>query len=358
MKQFSFGVLYLGVALICSAALYSCQQDQINKNESAISAKSDPEAIVEFMGLKVRKPAGVAIDVLQLKTGEDVLKFLTNGSDAQARQGSEGTNIDKETFYKILGEVIAKYPKLNIEGYEKSALDRIYKDFPTLATEQDVLNNANAVATYYERLVTNDFQVELAKERSKSAGARRGDYTNNPYVNSLTSSYPVYGYQIEQASNEALAWTGEYFGNPSIQDNRGDCFRHCVWNVQSCCKMFRAGYNKWAVLGRVREFMTAFEQVAPSGTIPQTPSTTMDLHNNAFGRTYAMHATGNNIFDMATNVPHSDQIKSDFLYHVNNPSLMQIRTTVPDILALQGYDFNGLANTNYFGYYYAVALYY
>lgn len=73
------------------------------------------------MGLKVRKPAGVPIDVLQLKTGVEVVKFLTDGSDAQARQGNEGANVDKETYYKILGEVIARYPKLNIEGYEKSA---------------------------------------------------------------------------------------------------------------------------------------------------------------------------------------------------------------------------------------------
>lgn len=224
------------------------------------------------------------------------------------------------------------------------------------------MNNANTVATYYERLVTKDFQVELAKERSKSARSRVkwqvDDYTNNPWVNNLSGAYPVYAYHINQAANEAKTWTDEYVGDPLVQENRGDCFRHCVWNVQSCCKVFRLGYSKWSVLDRVREFATAFEKQRPNGDIPVTPQTAMDLHNNAFGRTYAMYATGSNIFDMATNVPHSDKIKSDFLYHVNNTSLMRIRTTVPDILNLVGFDFNGLANANYFGYDYGVALYY
>lgn len=172
----------LGIVLFCQ--LIACTSPQYNISPAVetevIPAKSEPETVIEFMGVKVRKPAGVPKEVLQLNSGEAVLKFLTKGNNAQARQSSEGANVDEKTFYKILGKVIDRYPKLNIEGYEKSALARIYKDFPALKTEQDVLNNSNVVATYYERLVTNDFQLELAKEKSNSSGARRSsDYTPN-----------------------------------------------------------------------------------------------------------------------------------------------------------------------------------
>lgn len=349
---FMCGILFL-------SSLSACQPESILEQDKVI----EPESVISFMGLKVRKPAGVSAEVLQSADGDQLLAFFNRryGGSAQARVASLNSAVPHDLFYGTLEKVIKRYPTLDFQNYDEKTLIQIYQDFPDLKTEQQVQKHSHEVATYYERLITNEFQAELTTVRATLPSAKRAfDYanTNNAYVNQLANQYSVYGYHIERAAYDALNWTQEYFGDGLAQRNRADCFRHCIWNVESCRKMFNLGYNKWEVLERVRQFATAHEHVTNNGPwyLPNDELTIMDLHNNAFGRTYAKNATGTSLADRATNIPSQDKIKSDFVFHVNNTNYIKIRSTGTEILNLVYGDINVLANVNYFPYDYGAAL--
>ncbi|XAZ82017.1 hypothetical protein A6C57_27870 (plasmid) [Fibrella sp. ES10-3-2-2] len=362
MKHFTKQAWILIGIVSISAGFASCHQESIDTRNEVTVVANDPEAIVDFMNLKVKKPSGVSKQLLDAKNGEELLNFFNQkyGGNPQARVASLNENIPKDVFYKTLETIIVRYPQLNVQDYSDQALTRIYEDFPSLTNEDSVKLYSHEVATYYERLITNEFQAELVEVREKFKGAREafGYSSNNAYVSQLASQYSVYAYHINLAAGDALNWTGEYFGDPLLQGNRADSFRHCVWNAESCRKMFMIGFNKWEVLMRVREFATAHEYVTNNGPwyLPVTDAGIMDLHNNCYGRTYMKNTTSTNLVDRATNVPSQDRIKSEFLYHVNNTNYIKIGNAAYILGLGAGGDINALANANYFGYDYAAAL--
>lgn len=171
MKKLS-SVRQIGLLLLTVLSI-SCQDPTVID----ISVE-DQDEIVLYNSIRVLKPAGFPIQVLQLKSSAEASDFLSAkyqvpfNSKAQAR-----TAIPDETFYGILATSTAKFVDIDKPIYDQISEDQMHRYFPDFKSKKDLKDHSDVVLDYFSRLIMNDFKKSLQKVK----GARYPTGGGNAY---------------------------------------------------------------------------------------------------------------------------------------------------------------------------------
>jgi hypothetical protein len=348
-------------AIIAGLSLTSCQKEPSVTPSSEGLPSTQQESIISFKGLRVRKPTGVPSELFALSNGEAVREYFDKKfhSNSNARLGTAVGKFDDGFFYGTLEEIAKKYPsELGITPYSEKTMKQVRKDFPDLLTEEDVLKNAPTIVSYYNRLISNEFEPELAKSKNANKGGRLLiDYgTANQWEQELARGDPQAGIIMFNAKLDSEHWTQADYG--SQEDNwRGNAYKHAVLNCQGVRKFINSGRNQWEAYDKVKQFATAHERHPDTGDLMIDERAVMDLHNNAIGRTYMKNRVSWGIFGIRS-MPDEGQIRSEFRAHCDDQT-NKIRIGNRDyILSLIYNNPYTLADVNYVPYELAAALRY
>lgn len=83
-----------------------------------------------------------------------------------------------------------------------------------------------------------------------------------------------------KATKRTFVICNERYGTNHNKSNKGNAFRHALWNVLICKRVLKITKNKQKSVFWTQKFTELYEKVTQN----QPLDTAMDLHNNAIGR--------------------------------------------------------------------------
>lgn len=96
----------------------------------------------------------------------------------------------------------------------------------------------------------------------------------------LFLKHPLYIFPTLKATNTTFKICNGLFGNEHHKSNPANAFRHALWNVLICQKVFKETKNKQKSVFFAQKMTDLYEKVTQNEPMDEA----MDLHNNAVGR--------------------------------------------------------------------------
>ena len=91
---------------------------------------------------------------------------------------------------------------------------------------------------------------------------------------------PLYVFPTLKATRQTLKICDSLYGKEHYKNTAANAFRHALWNILICKKVFQIQKKEEKALDWVKKITDLHEKLVPNKTL----ETAMDLHNNKVGR--------------------------------------------------------------------------
>lgn len=267
--------------------LTSCDKTTDVENQQITNA-------VEFGGLKVNLPSNYNKSVLSLSLSELQNQFYYSKSGGLSKvKSSDYTSITLDRMAILAEEVISKYP--NLYSLTVNDISIIKRDFIGM-DEKSITENIEVIDSFYTALSRYDLVRALSTENLSPSLIKSG--VSSEYLGyNLNSSefwyfvwHPALAKPIQDATNKANELTATNFPNSSKYQDKGDAFRHAIWNALMAKYIGLDKNNIADCIDRAKDFSDKHES---GGEKPANMTDEqykldgqMDYHNNEQGRNY------------------------------------------------------------------------
>ncbi len=256
----------VGSALI----IQSCTKDSLTQNPSTLSAS---ERTVKIGDLTTIMPEGYDPEILNYS--ETDLDHILHGLKLE----KDSTVLDIHYLDSITQPIIANYPILSTsEENSEEVLNEVSDDFGGVS-EEVIMENIEEINDYYSILVRTDLLEKLLKIEK---GAGPYSYKPSPTVFgdlNLKEILIIIGHTLwigecEKAAADAQLMTLQLlYLTEQPSDNKGDGFRHIMWNYLLCKYIGYDNENVSETVEFVRRITNAHEYSSSNAV-----SSAMDYH--------------------------------------------------------------------------------
>lgn len=325
-----FSIVALSMVYACKPSVEPLAQDSVD-----LPLAADMKQVV-YQNVKVNVRADFPEQALNPASLSVYVAYLKGISESKARlAASELPNLSGQYILELLQEAKKQYPDLSNSPIDSKDLKMISKNFPSVKTEEDVWKNHDVIFDFYNDLIREDaLRKALKGDKPKANGGRLANFepmdllAASP-IYALWVGWPFIWMQVARSDadhrvvtdvNNFMIPTNESLpiDNASKVDNeRGNAFRHSVWNALGVKYMIDAGVSKTRALEKMRDVATTYEAMTGQwgilvatndalwnnpqqafDNVPQGNNNAMDLHNNMVGRTYMEKNTSWGIFGL------------------------------------------------------------
>lgn len=255
---------------------------------------------IDFMGEQVAISGSFPKHLLNQTDEEFRTYFLSLHGGANLRTTAEESAISSEELMTIVTPVVNKYPDVSWEKeISDKDLKRIYKDFKSIKTLDEIREKSEVIVNYYDALIKEEVipQIIEYKKVKKNKGARVTWDPLDPfdrmniYEQSVALNHPRYSTGYVTAGGQATAASSlAGLGNNDIP-TKANAMRHAAWNCFGIRNVILLGSSEGTAVNYLRECTSAHE-MDDAGNRILTSDAAMDLHNNMVGRTWMADETG------------------------------------------------------------------
>ncbi len=114
----------------------------------------------------------------------------------------------------------------------------------------------------------------------------------------LMLRHPFYIFPTFNATKRTLILCDRYFKNNHHKNGIGNAFRHALWNVLICKKVFKINKNTSKSAIWAQKVTDLHEKLAPNEPLENA----MDLHNNKIGRVFFIRLKDTSEADVITSL--------------------------------------------------------
>ena len=249
---------------------------------------------IRFGGLKVSLPSGYDKSVLSLDLTDLQNQFYSSKTGGSSKvKSSEYTNITFERMAILAEEVISKYP--NIDSLTAADIALIKHDFIGI-DDETIENNIEIIESFYTALIRYDL-VKVLSQKNTTPLKAKSVVSNDYFGYEMNSSefwyfvwHPALAKPIQNATSKANELTATKFPSSSRYQDKGDAFRHAIWNALMAKYIGLDKNNVADCIDRAKDFSDLHES---GGQKPGNMTDEqykldgqMDYHNNGQGRNY------------------------------------------------------------------------
>lgn len=348
------------MAIILAFVLGSCKDNELTK-EIPLPQTSESEVgyeLVDYQGLKVTVPKGFPKEALNPTSFPKYVDYLKNiGSVANRRVdaggGADVSKIDAGYLINLMLETKKTYPDISKSPLKDKDLRQIMKDIPSIRNEQDMWKNNDIVFDYYSDLIREEALRKALKDpKAVKSNGRTDDaillfagtfvvyvaWVGWPYAWMLQAQNDA-DYRVVQDISGGLIPTSKPLPIAAAKDvdgEKGNAYRHSLWNALGVKYMIDAGVSKNRALERMRDVATTYEAIQNQwqlfgatnqffwndpqqafGAVPDNLNSAMDLNNNLVGRTYMQANTSWGIWQIRS-MPSYSQICDEMKNKANS----------------------------------------
>lgn len=350
------------VSMVCIVAVslvYSCKPSIEPSVEATEVAATTELQEVMYRGIKAMVRADFPERALAPKTLVDYVEYLKGIQAPGARlAASDIPNLSGQYVLDLMLEIKKGYPDLSKSPIPDKDMKEIRKNFPTIVKEEDVWKNHDAVFHFYNDLIREDALRKALKEGKPKTGS--GRVANFEPMDLLAAS-PIYAlwvgwpfiwmrraqtdadHRVVTDVNNGMIPTSvplpiEADSAAKVNHERGNAYRHSVWNALGVKYMIDAGVSRNGALDKMRDVGTTYEAMRGAwrtfvaandalwnnpqqafDNVPRSNETAMDLHNNLVGRTYMQNNISWGLFGLRR-MPSYSQICDELRVRAVNAS--------------------------------------
>ena len=242
--------------------------------------------------------------------------YKVRSTTALSKSSNEPSSITLEEFCFLTKPIIDKYPTMD----STCNVDSLRSFFNGLTDEQ-ISQNIEII----EKILQTEIAYETITLLNSNPSVPNGLTKTQAYPYNLSSNeVAVLAWHsnnapgVQKASNEALAYAGEKFPGTALHLDKGDAFRHAIWNAL-IVKYIGDNYKE---VGLAVSFAWAFTDAHEDGYPSAIPcDNEMDRHNNFEGTNYAESVAWVKkfkrfwlivwVYGYKVEMPSVDQIKTD-----------------------------------------------
>ena len=272
---------------ILVAALFSCQDSDLHSSIDRVEVTRT--LIINFRGELVVVPYDFPQELFDQSQASFDRYYALIEEANYARKNGYKVALTYDDLNSILLPLIKKYPALSWEKeISEKDLQRIYKDFISITTHEQVMEKLEIIHSYYEALLRRDaIQAAIIYENEKGANGRTlfnsPSTLTEPEKNHLLN-HPLKAPHYMQASADATQFTISFIDQNNDDGNKGNAFRHSAWNALAIrYVLLGAPCSKNEAIEFVRKGTSAHEESLNGGQ-QKTDNSAMDLHNNMSAR--------------------------------------------------------------------------
>ena len=267
----------LRLAVLCLLIATACQ-----KEETDIII-TDQSTTLIFKGLHVNHMYDTPTSVFTYEL-TDFQAFLWQNKSPRAKSLSKEMYPSLTELSDIVDTQVHKYPDTDRMNEQDIALIRQHFSL----SELQIAEHITIIEEYYIRNMQYDILQSLIAH-SKLHGT---SYTRSQYYSGLCDDefWVLFGRlkaidAVEDASNQAIAFTNQLYPGVSHHQNPADAFRHTIWNALIAKYFAQKKHDISKGIELARDFTTAHEDCNADDGSPDY-DIAMDLHNNEIGRRY------------------------------------------------------------------------
>jgi hypothetical protein len=266
---------------ICGIVFIGCKDD-INE----MNPKSETQ-FIEVNGLKAILPNGYKPNDFKELSFDDLFKNVSFSEKLKNIKSLREKDEKVSQLYDFISKEKKKYPDLSKEPLDKNDVKRISKDFPSLKSEMEIMDNSNEVFLYYNSMVRKSIADKYNVKNLRPSGIVDDYFQYQLYIGILAGVNLI---DIYSASNAAGSETLARYGTNRdlTNNNNANAFEHCLWNSFSVINLLTTGRSKSGAIGLMADFGVKWElKNHPSESVMfNDNAAVMDLKNNLAARTY------------------------------------------------------------------------
>jgi hypothetical protein len=271
---------------------FGCKKTDIQQ-ESNPSSESVKDTI-EFRGEIVAVPHSFPKDLLNQSYEEFNAYYTSQSGEANVRTDTEGDYITAQEMLTVLQPLARKYPDLSWEkDISDTDLKRIFADFKTITTVNEVREKSDVILAFYNAMfkpeaVAAIIAYKKTKKRGRVTGIIDPVDILYPHEESVVMSMPLFAplYNFSGATAKAM---GQVYGKEE-KGQKGDAFRHAVWNCLIIRNLIIAGAFESTALNYTQK-CTAAHEWENNKDYKYDVDAAMDLFNNLSARTWMESST-------------------------------------------------------------------
>lgn len=291
----------LKTALLSSAlglTLLGCNDPSVkNTNNQTETVKTE---VIDFMGEKVAVSQDFPKELLNQTNEEFKEYYFSLHQNKNLRTDADESALSFEELGDIIAPVVAKYPDVSLEkDISDKDLRRIYKDFKSITTVEQVREKSEIIINFYDALIKKEVVPIIVeyKKTKKDNGARTMWDPNDPFgkmypdEQSAALSRPRYVVGYITAAGEATAASDIAGLGDKNTPTKANAMRHAIWNCFGIRNVILLGASEDTAI-QYLSICTTYHELNDAGERVETVDEAMDLNNNMVGRTWMAEETG------------------------------------------------------------------